>query len=223
MTDKKLLSAKLCYGLSIVLLALPLTFGVAAVRADAETPSWGEALIDPIVKALQAIDGRLSGLETTVARFAGSFTSEQIVTRELCVSDESGARTCLSKAQLDIVLANLTMAAQPSISAPSDTVKEVAKEADAIVVEPTVTIITEENTVEGSASALAEPVEVETVPPAGSAEPPTAIAQAPMAEEGADAEGMHTNSISPVRSGDAIVSHPEVEISTVGGAPSDSE
>jgi hypothetical protein len=219
MTDKKLLSAKLSYGLSIVLLALPLTFGVAAVRADAETPSWGEVLIDPIVKALQAVDGRLSNLETTVARFAGAFTSEQVVTRELCVSDESGARTCLSKAQLDVVLANLTVAAQPSVGAPSDTVKEVAKEAAAIVVEPTVTIITEENT----ASALAEPVEVETVPPAGSSEPSTAIAQAPLVEEGPDAEPMHTNSVSPVRSGDAIVSHPEVEISTVGGAPSDSE
>jgi hypothetical protein len=217
MTDKKLLSAKLCYGLSIALLALPLTFGVAAVRAD-ETPSWGEALIDPIVKALHAIDGRLSSLETTVARFAGSFTSEQVVTRELCVSDESGARTCLNKAQLDIVLANLTVATQASVSAPLDT----AKEAAAIVIEPTVTI-TEGNTVEGSASAFAEPVEVETVPSTGSSEPPTAIAQAPMIEERPDAEPTHTNSVSPLRSGDAIVSHPEVEIFTVPGTPSDSE
>jgi hypothetical protein len=224
MTVKKLLSAKFSYGLSICLIALPLTFGVSAVRADAETPSWGQALIDPIIQALHVVDTRLASLESSVASFARSFTSEQIITRELCLADESGERTCITKAQLDLVLANLT----PTAAVQShDTAKEAAAiedaaregaapqgaalEGAAIVIEPAVTTTTEQN-----AAPQDERVEVETSP---AIEPSSAMAQAPMVED----EPMHTESINTAPSGDAIVSHPDVEIFTVPGAPADVE
>jgi hypothetical protein len=214
MTVKKLLSAKFSYGLSICLIALPLTFGVSAVRADAETPSWGQALIDPIIQALHVVDTRLASLESSVASFARSFTSEQIITRELCLADESGERTCITKAQLDLVLANLTptAAVEPQDKAKeAAAIEDAAREGAAIVIEPTVTTTTEEN-----AAPQDERVEVETSP---AVEPSSAMAQAPMVED----EPMHTGSINTAPSGDAIVSHPDVEIFTVPGAPVDVE
>jgi hypothetical protein len=219
MTGKTPLSAKVSFGLSIVLLALSLTFGVSSVRADTEAaaPSWSEMLIDPILKALHAVEARLSSLEATVASFAGSVTSQQIVARELCVSDHTGAQTCITKAQLDAVLG--TMARTAAI-APSAT----ATEGPAIVIEPTVTItITEAMpSTEEKESVAVESAEVETAPAMAAPEPATTVAQAPMAEDRGGEEPAHTHSVSPIRSGDALVSHPEVE-SSIPATPSDDE
>jgi hypothetical protein len=92
-----------CNMLGLVLLALSATAGGSAVRA--ENPSALQNIVfEPITKIVLGIEQRLADLETTVAAFAGSFTSERIVAQQLCVADGSGAQTCITKAQLDALL-----------------------------------------------------------------------------------------------------------------------
>ena len=125
------LSAKLSCGLSIALLALSLTFGPSAVRAepDSPTPSWREMLLDPIMTAVHTVEARLSSLEE-------SFKSQQIATEKLCVYDNTG-ETCITKAQLDAVLASMARAAA---AAPANAPPAAVTEAPAIVSEPSVTV-----------------------------------------------------------------------------------
>src|SRR5436305_9261057 len=89
---------KLVSGSCIAFLALSLTFGVSAVRADSETPapSLHEMLLNPIMDVVHAVEARLARLETTAASFAGSFNSRQITSQELCIADQTGAQTCLT-------------------------------------------------------------------------------------------------------------------------------
>jgi hypothetical protein len=113
MTDQKRFSAKISRGLPIGLLALSMAFGASAVRAqsDANALSWREIAVDPILHAVHAVEERLANIEATVALFAGSFSTQQLNTRQLCVSDETGAQTCVTKAQLDALLAKMAQAA----------------------------------------------------------------------------------------------------------------
>ena len=157
MTGKTPISAKLSpSSLPIALLALSLTFGASAVRADSEAPapSWREMLVDPIMDAVKAVEDRLSGLEATVASMAGSFTTRQIITQQLCVSDENGAQTCISKTQLDALLKTMAQAAAVE---PRVTVTEAKP---AVLVEPAVVDLFPEPAVavpEGSRAAAVEP------------------------------------------------------------------
>lgn len=157
MTGKTPISAKLSpSSLPIALLALSLTFGASAVRADSEAPapSWREMLVDPIMDAVKAVEDRLSGLEATVASMAGSFTTRQITTQQLCVSDENGAQTCISKTQLDALLKTMAQAAAVE---PRVTVTEAKP---AVLVEPAVVDLFPEPAVavpEGSRAAAVEP------------------------------------------------------------------
>ena len=125
------LAAKLSWGLPIALLALSLTFGPSAVRAepDSPTPSWREMLLDPIMTAVHTVEARLSSLEE-------SFKSQQIATEKLCVYDNTG-ETCITKAQLDAVLASMARAAA---AAPANAPSAAVTEAPAIVSEPSVTV-----------------------------------------------------------------------------------
>jgi hypothetical protein len=133
------LSAKLSSGLPIALLALSLTFGPSAVRAepDSPTPSWREMLLDPIMTAVHTVEARLSSLEASIALSAGFFTSQQIATQKLCVYDNTG-ETCITKAQLDAVLASMARAAAaaPANAPPA----AVTDEGKATVIEPSVTV-----------------------------------------------------------------------------------
>src|SRR5437764_10473295 len=107
--------------LAVAVLTLSFAFGGPnAVRAeDPETsPSiLREMVFVPVMRAVQGLEQRLSSLEATIASFAQSITSERIVARQLCVSDDSGAQTCLTKAHLDALLKNQVHAEaqQPSI------------------------------------------------------------------------------------------------------------
>src|SRR5215475_12388910 len=120
--------AKAAYGLSVALLALSFTSGVPTVRAEGEDPaqSWREMILNPITDAMQAIEARMGMLEATVAHYAESFASRHITTDELCVADASGAKTCITKAQLDKLLGAAThaAAAEPAIVEPATTVTE---------------------------------------------------------------------------------------------------
>lgn len=116
---------KLASGPCVAFLALSMTFGVSAVRADSETsmPSLQEMFLSPIMDVVHAVEARLASLETTVASFAGSFNSRQITSQELCIADQSGAQTCITKAQLDALLVGM---ARTAAAEPAETVVEVA-------------------------------------------------------------------------------------------------
>src|SRR5712671_5508247 len=116
---------KLASGPCVAFLALSMTFGVSAVRADSETsmPSLQEMFLSPVMDVVHAVEARLASLETTVASFAGSFNSRQITSQELCIADQSGAQTCITKAQLDAFLVGM---ARTAAAEPAETVVEVA-------------------------------------------------------------------------------------------------
>ena len=116
---------KLASGPCVAFLALSMTFGVSAVRADSETsmPSLQEMFLSPIMDVVHGVEARLASLETTVASFAGSFNSRQITSQELCIADQSGAQTCITKAQLDALLVGM---ARTAAAEPAETVVEVA-------------------------------------------------------------------------------------------------
>jgi hypothetical protein len=106
---------------AVALLALSFSLGGSyVVRANdpVSTSLFQEIFVDPIVTAFNGLERRLTSLEGTLALFASSFNSRHISTRELCVSDDSGAQTCITKAQLDAVLKRIAQAdlGQPTIS-----------------------------------------------------------------------------------------------------------
>jgi hypothetical protein len=241
MTDQMPFSPKLVC-LPIALVAFSMAFGAPAVRAqsDADAPSWREIAVDPIMNAVHTIEQRIAGIEATVALFAGSFTTQQLNTRQLCVSDETGAQTCVTKAQLDAVLAKMAHMADaelPPVMAPATVVEVPAEitEAPAIVTETYVSPITEPATIESDAkrSADIESATSETavatasaIEGSGSKEEFAALFQPIPSEmtvvsvpesganEGAnsDQEPATTGSITSEPSHDALVSYPEVEI-----------
>jgi hypothetical protein len=69
------------------------------------------------MNALHALEERLASIEARVALFADSFTTHQLNTRQLCVSDETGAQTCITKAQLDAILAKMAQTASVEVPA----------------------------------------------------------------------------------------------------------
>jgi hypothetical protein len=177
---------KLCCGLSMAVLALAATLdGSRAVRADDVgdlTTSLQEMIVDPIMKTVQALEVRLSGLESTVGAMADSFNSRRVVANVLCVSDDTGAQTCVTKAQLDALLSGIGRAeiGKPSVAVTE--AKVVPTEAPA------------ETTVSKDISRYPAPngdLEEKSV---------------------ADQEPEHTGTIQSAFSGLAIVSTPEVEV-----------
>src|SRR5262245_20128947 len=96
------LLVKVSRGLFIACLALAFTSRVSLVRAQTDVPSW--MLADPISDTVKAVEARVASLEAKVASVIQSLTPRQSAERELCVADDSGARTCISKAQLDRLL-----------------------------------------------------------------------------------------------------------------------
>jgi len=180
------LFSRLCCGLSMAVLALAVALdGSRAVRAeDADdlTSSLQEMIVDPIVKTVHGLEERLTALEATVGGMAESFNSRRVVAQILCVSDETGAQTCITKAQLDNLLSGI---AHAEISQPLVAVTE------AKVVpteEPS------ETTVSKDTSRYPEPSStVEEKSPA-------------------DQEPEHTGSIQSASSGAAIVLNPGIEV-----------
>jgi hypothetical protein len=132
MTSRKSLLRKLCCGVSVAALLLALSFTASRPsRAEPEalTPLL-EAMITPIITAVQGVEGRVARLENTVSSFADSFTSQRIATQQLCVSDESGAQTCITKSQLDALLmieSHSVSASIPSADASAASSAEAAK------------------------------------------------------------------------------------------------
>jgi hypothetical protein len=179
------LFSRLCCGLSMAALALSVSLdGSRAVRAeDADlTSSLQEMIVDPIMKTVQGLEQRLTGVEATVGSLAESFTSRRVVAQMLCVSDESGAPTCITKAQLDSLLTRIAHAetSQPSLIA-----------------------------TEAKASPTEEPVE--TIVPKDTSqysEQSGVVEEKSVADQGPE----HTGTVQTALSGAAIVSIPQVEV-----------
>ena len=132
MTAKTPLLAKVSCGFSIAFLALAITSGVSTVRAQSDVPTW--MLVDPTSAAVKAVEDRLASLEAKIASVAESLTSRQSTEHQLCVADDTGARTCISKAQLDRLLKMMQTAAIEPPAQVADSVTEPARVEPAEVV-----------------------------------------------------------------------------------------
>ena len=184
------LFGRLCCGLSMAALALVVSLdGSRAVRAEGAddlTISLQEMIVDPIMKTVQGLEARLTGLEATVGAMSDSFNSRRVVAQVLCVSDATGAQTCITKAQLDALLSGAARAEirEPSVAATQAGVVPAA--------EPV------ETTVSKDASRY----------PA----PNSALEEKSVTDSVTDEEPQHTGSIQSASSGPAIVLIPEVEV-----------
>jgi len=160
---------------AVALLAFSFSFGGShVVRAqDPEVSSLSELVFAPILKAVEGIEQRLSNVEATLGLFAASFNSEHLVTRQICIADESGAQTCITKAQLDSVLASMTHAELPKPSPVAVAIAETP------VAEPTT-----EAAAEPAGEAIAEPASETAAAPA--ADPAAAPAAEPTLEPTAE-------------------------------------
>jgi hypothetical protein len=100
------------------ILAFWFTFGSQVVRADdpgALAPPGQEMVLVP-GKSIDALEQRVKYLETSIAGLTESW--QHVNTHRLCVSDDSGAETCITKAQLDSVLSKEAHAeiSQPAVT-----------------------------------------------------------------------------------------------------------
>jgi hypothetical protein len=93
--------------LAIPALALSLTFGgftLAGANENRLSPAVWELVATPIMKIVKEIEERVASLEASIAALAAKAPSESIASKQLCVADDTGAQTCISKAQLDALL-----------------------------------------------------------------------------------------------------------------------
>jgi hypothetical protein len=141
-------------------LAFWFTFGGAQV-VRAEDPEIlsppGQDMVLVPVKTVQELEQRVIFLEETVAALTASW--QHIDTHRLCVSDDSGAETCITKPQLDALLTHLGQAevSQPSVS-------------------------------QTASAAAAEPVEI-AAPALPSSEPATAVGENLLPDQGPETTG----------------------------------
>jgi hypothetical protein len=121
-TGKTSLLGRLSGAFSIAMLALAFSIGssniVRAEEPENVAPSLHEMVVVPLMKAIEGIEQRLASLEGSLSLMAASFSSQRIATQQLCVADDSGAETCITKAQLDAVLKRIAQAdlGQPTLS-----------------------------------------------------------------------------------------------------------
>ena len=156
MTLKSRLLTKVSCGVSVAFLALAFTSNISAVRAQTDVPSW--MMVDPISTTVTALEERIATLEAKVASIAASQQST-----ELCVADEAGARTCISKAQLDRLLKLVQTAA---IEPPAKTSDRMTSSVAESVTEPAKIEATVQATVEATVESTAEAAEAMPVPTA---------------------------------------------------------
>ena len=190
---------------AVALLALSFSLGGSyVVRADdpVSTTFLQEIFVDPIVTAVNGLERRLTNLEGTLALFASSFSSQHISARELCVSDDSGAQTCITKAQFDAFLTRQNQA-RAEVAQPSIIVSDANIEAQA-----------EEGEFDDTDALQADAREIATT----AATIELAAASDETAQD--DQEPTLTGSIPSPTQGAALVWYPDVEITT-SAAPSE--
>ena len=197
-TNMKSVLVRRSGALAVAMLALSFSFGNSnVVRAeDPETnPSTlREMVFVPIMRAVQGLEQRITSIEASINSFAESLASQRIAARQLCISDDSGAQTCITKAQLDAFLTSQVhaAAAPPSIIV-----------SDANTVPPA-----EEGESDNTTALAADTGEITTTA--------ATIERAAASDETAqdDQEPTQTGSIPSPTQGAALVWFPEVEITT---------
>jgi len=81
--------------------------------------------------AISKLEERVADLERNISAVGDSFTPRRITTNQLCVSDASGAQTCITKAQLDALLKSQIHVEAASLPTTQDeTVSPPSAEAD---------------------------------------------------------------------------------------------
>jgi hypothetical protein len=215
-TDKKRLFAHTSGAIAAVLLAFSFAVGGSnAVRAeDSEslTLSVQDTVLIP-VKDLEALEQRVRYLEETVTALTESW--QHINTHRLCVSDDSGAETCITKPQLDALLAGKPRVSEispaPAIvgveSVTVAAVTESSEPAPAIVGVESVTVATMTESSEPAPSAVPHDVAQTEQEPEYTG---SITARAPMAELKEQTESIESSS--PAAELNAI---PEPEAETV--------
>ncbi len=120
-----LLFGRMCCGLSMAVLALSICIGASrAVRAEDADDLMSllqEMIVDPILTRFHALEERIANVEASIGVMAESFSSRRVIVQSLCISDDTGAQTCITKAQLNSLLSGI---ARTEISQTSATVKE---------------------------------------------------------------------------------------------------
>jgi hypothetical protein len=222
MTTKSRLLTKVSCGLSVAFLAFAYTSNISAVRAQSDVPTW--MMEDPISTTVKALEDRIAGLEAKVASV-----------HEICVADDAGARTCISKAQLDRLIKMMQTAAidEPAKTADRLTVSESVTEpakvestvesVEAAPAAPVVEAAPAAPAVETQAAVVEEPAQIETTTAAVVEAPRQAekAEQAALPKDTINADSMPTGSIPAPTQGDALVIQPEVEITTPPAQPTD--
>jgi hypothetical protein len=150
------------------ILAFWFTFGSQVVWADdpGALASPGQEMVLAPVKTIDALEQRVKYLEKSVADLTESW--QHINTHRLCVSDDSGAETCITKAQLDSVL---------------------SKEAHAEISQPAVTE-------ELNASAPAAPIESAAIDPLPSSEPTAIVGEDALPNQDPEITGTVNSTVS---------------------------
>ena len=205
---KSRLLAKVSRGLSVAVLALAFTSGASMVRAQSQSdvPTW--MMVDPISTAVKAAEERIASLEAKVASLTEQLTARQSMDRELCVADDAGARTCISKAQFDRLLKLMQAAAiEPAAQAIDNVTASVAAPTPVEPAEAAPAPSAPE-----TKAAVEEPAKIETTT-ATAVEAPRQAEQ--VAAETLEPDTMPTGSIpAPESQGRAQVSQPQVEVTT---------
>jgi hypothetical protein len=190
-------------------LAFCLTLGGSqAVRADdADIHSApGQDMVLMPAKTVSALEQRVIYLEETVAALTESW--QHINTHRLCVSDDSGAETCISKAQLDALLIHFAQAklSEPPVAQEAAVAPPAEPVEMAAVTPPSAEPVAEEPTIVWTPDAGKEPnTEATTV--AGEISPPDQDPDVTGTVKLADQD----SSAGPV-TGAAVLSYPKVEI-----------
>jgi hypothetical protein len=190
-------------------LAFWFTFGGAqVVRAeDPETLSPpGQDMVLVPAKTVKELEQRVIYLEETVAALTESW--QHIDTHRLCVSDDGGAETCVTKAQLDLVLNQLAQAeiSQPAVSqeakaSPPAEPVEIAATKETSPPEPVDIAATTE-------PSRSEPVEIAvTTETSPSSEPTTVVGENVLPDQ--DPE--FTGTVKSASTGATVLSFPNVE------------
>jgi hypothetical protein len=180
-------SMKSCFArpsvVAAAVLAFWFTFGgsqvVRAEEAEILSPP-GQDMVLVSAKTVLELEQRVIFLEETVAALTESW--QHIDTHRLCVSDDSGAETCISKPQLDALLTQFAEAKLSQVSMPQ----------------------------EAAASPPAQPVEIAAATPPSS-EPITVVGESLRSDQDPEVTGTATLATEP-STGAAVLSYPNVEI-----------
>jgi hypothetical protein len=101
-----------CNVVGLILLVLSVSVGGSAVRAAGDSAVLDSVALEPLMKLADVFQQRIAKIEASVTAVTQSLTTKRVAAQELCVADETGAQTCITKAQLDALLKGARQTAQ---------------------------------------------------------------------------------------------------------------